>query len=154
MTDNTRLIGWIFGSPEDIPILKELGVEGDIYYDPATRTINCCIVTLEVLEKLKKDYPICKVTFSPMQVELQYKERPSTKASDCQPDPRPGKEIVVDVVLTDIKERAEIGRHKYGMYLETNNGRNALWDAYQEAIDLVMYLRQVILEQGYLSIKL
>lgn len=36
---------------------------------------------------------------------------------------------------------------KYGGYLETNNGRSALWDAYQEAIDLVMYLRQRMLEE-------
>lgn len=70
-----------------------------------------------------------------------------TKASDYQPDPKQGEKIVVDVVLSDIRERAETGKRKYGTYLETHNGRNALWDAYQEAIDLVMYLRQAILEQ-------
>jgi hypothetical protein len=70
-----------------------------------------------------------------------------SKASAYQPDPKDGKDIVVDVVLADIRERAETGKRKYGKYLETNNGRDALWDAYQEAIDLVMYLRQAILEK-------
>ena len=70
-----------------------------------------------------------------------------SKASEYQPDPKQGEQVVVDVVLADIRERAETGKRKYGTYLETNNGRNALWDAYQEAIDLVMYLRQALLEQ-------
>jgi hypothetical protein len=72
-----------------------------------------------------------------------------SKASEYQPDPQQGEQVVVDVVLSDIRERAETGKRKYGTYLETNNGRNPLWDAYQEAIDLVMYLRQVILEQEH-----
>ena len=70
-----------------------------------------------------------------------------SKASEYQPDPKQGEQVVVDVVLADIRERAEAGKRKYGTYLETNNGRNPLWDAYQEAIDLVMYLRQALLEQ-------
>jgi len=70
-----------------------------------------------------------------------------SKASENQPNPKQGEQVVVDVVLADIRERAEAGKRKYGTYLETNNGRNPLWDAYQEAIDLVMYLRQALLEQ-------
>ena len=70
-----------------------------------------------------------------------------TKASEHQPPPKQGKTIVVDVVLADIRERAEAGRMKYGTYLETDNGRDPLWDAYQEALDLVMYLRQALLER-------
>jgi len=72
---------------------------------------------------------------------------PKTNASEPQPPPETGNKVVVDVVLADIRERAETGKLKYGTYLQTNNGRDALWDAYQEAIDLVMYLRQKLLEQ-------
>jgi len=61
--------------------------------------------------------------------------------------PRPGDENVLTHVLADIIARAEAGRSKYGTYLQTNNGRDALLDAYQEAIDLVMYLRQALLER-------
>lgn len=70
-----------------------------------------------------------------------------TKATEYQPNPKQGKEVVVDIVLADIRERAESGKQKYGTYLQTHNGRNPLWDAYQESIDLVMYLRQALLEQ-------
>lgn len=70
-----------------------------------------------------------------------------SKASEYQPNPEKGEKIVIDVVLADIRERAETGKRKYGTYLETHNGRYPLWDAYQEAIDLVMYLRQAILER-------
>jgi len=56
-------------------------------------------------------------------------------------------EIVLNSVLEDIKARAEMGRDKYGTYLRTYNGRDALWDSYQEAIDLVMYLRQALMER-------
>ena len=38
-------------------------------------------------------------------------------------------------------------KKKYGIMLQTDNGREALWDAYQEALDLAMYLRQAILEK-------
>lgn len=70
-----------------------------------------------------------------------------TKAAEHQPKPRGGTDVVVDFVLNDIKERAEAWKKKYGTYLKTHNGRDALWDAYQEAIDLVMYLRQEILKR-------
>jgi hypothetical protein len=40
-----------------------------------------------------------------------------------------------------------MGRRKYGTALEANNGRDALMDAYQEALDLAMYLRQAIAER-------
>lgn len=69
-----------------------------------------------------------------------------TKASEHQPPPQPGQVDVADYVLSDIQARVDAGQKKYGTKLQTSNNRNALWDAYQEAIDLVMYLRQAILE--------
>lgn len=70
-----------------------------------------------------------------------------TKASEYQPPPVPGSVDVADYVLADIQERIDAGFVKYGTKLQTFNGRDPLWDAYQEAIDLVMYLRQAILER-------
>lgn len=55
--------------------------------------------------------------------------------------------MIVDLVLSDLKDRAEAGLAKYGTYLRAHNGRDALVDAYQEAMDLVMYLRQAIEER-------
>jgi len=65
-----------------------------------------------------------------------------------EPPPAQGTTPIADLVLADIAERVEMGRQKYGTLLKANNGRDALWDAYQEALDLVMYLRQEIVERG------
>ena len=70
-----------------------------------------------------------------------------SKAATPQPAPHSGKLTVIDYVLADMVERAAMGVIKHGMPLQTDNGRDALWDAYQEAMDLCMYLRQAILEQ-------
>lgn len=70
-----------------------------------------------------------------------------TLASQHQPPPEPGAIEVGPIVLRDIQERIDAGYVKYKTKLMTGNGRDALWDAYQEAIDLVMYLRQAILER-------
>ena len=56
-------------------------------------------------------------------------------------------EIILDKVIQDLKGRSVKGEKKYGMKLRTGNGRNALLDAYQEALDLTMYLAQAIMEQ-------
>ena len=69
------------------------------------------------------------------------------KVARPQPDPAPGQEDVVDLVLEDIEERVRMGREKYGTKLMTFNGRDPLVDAYQEALDLVFYLRQAIAER-------
>lgn len=55
-----------------------------------------------------------------------------------------------DLVIADIEARKRVGLRKYGTLLQAGNGRDALMDAYQEALDLVMYLRQAIEERpGY-----
>ena len=70
-----------------------------------------------------------------------------SNAATPQPAPHSGKLTVIDYVLADMVERAAMGVIKHGMPLQTHNGRDALWDAYQEAMDLCMYLRQAILER-------
>lgn len=70
-----------------------------------------------------------------------------TNASLKQPAPSEGEAVVVDQVVKDLNERAEHGLKIYGTKLKTNNGRDALWDAYQESLDLCLYLRQRIMEE-------
>ena len=70
-----------------------------------------------------------------------------SKAAVPQPPPVAGKIDVAPVVIADIEARMKAGKEKYGTLLQTHNGRDALWDAYQEAMDLCMYLRQMILER-------
>jgi hypothetical protein len=52
-----------------------------------------------------------------------------------------------DLVLKDIKERDAFGKKKHGVRLQAFNKRDVLKDAYQEALDLVVYLRQVLYER-------
>lgn len=52
-----------------------------------------------------------------------------------------------DLVKKDIEDRNQSGIKKYGTALQAFNGRNSLIDAYQEALDLVVYLRQAIEEK-------
>lgn len=63
-----------------------------------------------------------------------------------EPSPEGEGKIVIDKVVSDLVERAKFGKEKYGTFLKTNNGRRALVDAYQEALDLVMYLKQRLME--------
>lgn len=61
-------------------------------------------------------------------------------------DPLPGKASVTDAVILDLENRRVMGVVKYGDELKTENGRNALIDAYQEALDLCLYLKQALME--------
>lgn len=52
-----------------------------------------------------------------------------------------------DLVLADMAARDALGRARYGTPLQPHNGRDALADAYAEALDLAVYLRQALFER-------
>ena len=54
---------------------------------------------------------------------------------------------VQGMVREDLVTREQIGVERYGTALQPNNGRDALRDAYEEALDLACYLRQAIAER-------
>lgn len=65
-----------------------------------------------------------------------------------QPMPIPNSNPSVhDLVTADIAERRRIGLERYNSLLQAHNGRDALWDAYEEVLDLACYLRQAIEER-------
>lgn len=67
-----------------------------------------------------------------------------------QPEPAPIKNdlpAVWDLVIKDMRDRDQFGRAKYHTPLQPFNGRDALIDAYQEALDLIVYLRRLIYER-------
>lgn len=53
-----------------------------------------------------------------------------------------------EIVVEDMIKRDVMGRSKYGTPLQPFNGRNSLQDAYEEVLDLAVYLKNAILEQG------
>lgn len=65
-----------------------------------------------------------------------------------QPMPAPNDSPSVQgMVIADLEVRLQVGIQRYGTPLQPHNGRDALRDAYEEALDLAIYLRQVIAER-------
>lgn len=66
-----------------------------------------------------------------------------------QPPPIPSdRPAIWELVIDDMRNRDHVGRERYGTPLQAHNGRDALQDAYFEALDLVVYLRQAIEERS------
>ena len=83
----------------------------------------------------------------PEQAEFEPFVSVEDAATAKQPAPKGSGNPILGMVLADLTNRALEGKEKYGEPLLAHNGRNPLWDAYQEALDLAMYLRQAIEEQ-------
>lgn len=52
-----------------------------------------------------------------------------------------------DMVIEDIEGRKALGLNKYGTLLQPFNGRSFLQDAYEEVLDLAVYLRGALEEE-------
>lgn len=50
----------------------------------------------------------------------------------------------VDQVIDDLVERKQLGIERYGIALNANSDKNLLQEAYEEAMDLAIYLRAEI----------
>ena len=64
-----------------------------------------------------------------------------------QDKPRGKGPPIFDLMMKDIEERKATGIKTYGEALRAHNGRDPLVDAYQEALDLAVYLRQELYER-------
>lgn len=65
-----------------------------------------------------------------------------------QPMPIPNDTPAIqDLVIADMQERKRVGMERYNTLLQVFNGRDSLVDAYEEALDLATYLRQLIAER-------
>lgn len=78
--------------------------------------------------------------------------------------PQPGKELVHQAIIDELPQygvldeaeiyairqgvqaRLDLGVKKYGQALQSHNGRDAAQDAWEEAIDLMVYLYQMHME--------
>jgi hypothetical protein len=69
------------------------------------------------------------------------------RAAVHEPAPIGDGQVILDLVRKDFEDRAAAGEIKYGTKLRAYNGRDTLMDAYQEAVDLCMYLRQAMYER-------
>lgn len=73
---------------------------------------------------------------------------PTPKPLVKQPAPIPNdREAIADLVIVDHHDRKAHGINVYGTPCQPFNGRNALQDAYEEVLDLSIYLKQAIVEK-------
>jgi hypothetical protein len=56
------------------------------------------------------------------------------------------KSSVFKQVLKDLKSRDRKGWETYGKRMTPFDGRDSLWDAYEELLDLAVYMRKFIME--------
>jgi hypothetical protein len=63
-----------------------------------------------------------------------------------QPQPHGVGSVTYKLLINDILERAELGKQRYGEYLTSFNNRDSMIDAYQEILDLVIYIRTFLSE--------
>lgn len=60
-----------------------------------------------------------------------------------QPSPIPNDSVSIwQLVIKDMQDRERLGQKRYGTVLQVGNGRDPLQDAYEEALDLAVYLKQ------------
>lgn len=106
---------------------------------------------------------VCSVCGSMVEGEKECMCKYQRDAAKPEPEPhRGGRSVTIlvaadliessphpcrDHVILDLVARDKAGFERYGQNLETNDGRNTLMDAYQEALDLAQYLRKLI-EEG------
>ena len=70
------------------------------------------------------------------------------RTHDSQPLPQTSTgPSIHEMLAVDIAGRQALGVRKYGTALQPHNGRDALRDAYEEALDLAAYLRQALYER-------
>lgn len=65
-----------------------------------------------------------------------------------QPLPQGQGPNITPLVIEDLKGREQRGIETYGESLKAFNGRSALQDAYEEALDLAQYLKQRLIEEA------
>jgi hypothetical protein len=65
-----------------------------------------------------------------------------------QPTPKGTGKDIISLVHDDLESRAKKGEETYGERLRSFNGRDSIVDAYEEALDLVIYLRQFLEENN------
>ena len=57
-------------------------------------------------------------------------------------------QTIFDLVRADLEERDRVGWDQHHRPLLAHDGRDSLREAYEEALDLVVYLRKALAERG------
>lgn len=71
---------------------------------------------------------------------MKFDKQPHPYLNNPHPD-------VWEIVIKDMSSRNNFGKEKYGVGLKPHSGRDPLMDAYEEMLDLIVYLRTYIYER-------
>lgn len=114
-----------------------------------SRQLTTCDCGAPTTLKTYRLYPkLCNKCYDLMMSQMEQNRKDNKPLVTEQAAPSPNdKPPVWDLVMLDMEARDAEGRRKYGTPLQPHNGRDALVDAYQEALDLCVYLRQAIFER-------
>lgn len=109
----------------------------------------CPVIPLEQRVSVDRcqEQSMCDYMFGDPEMDKCHKRLP---CPDHQAQPAPVANdlpAVWGLVMKDMVDRDQTGRKRYGVPLQPHNGRDVLRDAYEEALDLVAYLRQAIYER-------
>lgn len=107
------------------------------------------ISTTTVHKRQECQFPYCYCA-SRLDCGTEMSRRAPTKPQREGDQPMPvanDKPAVWPIVMADMQSRHELGIKRYGTPLQPHNGRDALRDAYEEALDLAVYLRTAIFER-------
>lgn len=97
-----------------------------------------------------------KCSFCPTGLAIAVHRDGRQICNECSYDPkinpfhsnhRPEQNLIFPLVHMDLRARDEKGRETYGQELISHDGRDPLQDAYEECLDLAVYLRKAIYER-------
>lgn len=79
-----------------------------------------------------------------LHIDEVYGDKSKNRPEDQQmPVHKPDQPSMHDLLIEEVNKRKQLGLSRYGTILQANNGRDALQDAIEEAIDLCVYLMQL-----------
>lgn len=101
------------------------------------------------LERIAAALGIRAASLLPLPHQSHEASRPSLRqrAGDQRLPVRNDSRDIQSMVIDDIRARREVGISRYGTALQPHNGRDAFRDLYEELLDAVMYVRQVMAER-------
>lgn len=119
---------------------RELGVEGEDYIIDSPKP------------NPEKDRPSREAILAALEEGRDRMPERANRPGD-QPLPTTNDQAYIqDLAIADIEERRQVGIRRYGTALQPFNNRDAFRDAYEEVLDLLLYLRQVRVERDEMYI--
>lgn len=98
------------------------------------------------------DVGVCQ--YCGTEVSCTDRPEPSLTRPQDAPVQNTGAPSAHDLAIADLQDRRAFGLEKYKTLLQHDNGRDHLVDAYQEVLDLTVYLRNEIERRKYDPVRL